>query len=1406
MNLKKDCGCNKKQPKVEIPLKQFNQDPFEDLCGKDFEPWKAPVNPDCNYVDKRVHIDNHPDEEDLTEVISGEELVLKFKDKLYNPAAFSGMGRVFLRKNMVSKTLNCFTDQRNVLTNDMFLDDFGRPLDNTIFIVQYDYDLDNKFIIMPKDCILLFLGGSFSNGTLVLNNTLFLPQILDYDTFINCNVKGTFRTGQVFYHCNKISFFDGKDWLTLGTTQQKDIESLLADLQAQIDEIKAQLGGDYATKEELNALEINLQRQIDSINSKLPVDYIQDVVAGSGIQVTKNGKTVTITNTGGSGLNYAITDLSVNDNKLHLKQNNGIDQTVTLPTGGEPVTSDVRYTSVIGANTEGAYKLGTLYVSTNEYPIYGKDLKGGDSDGGNDSYWEMIFCVTTTENAPYTPANGIAVAPSYTTASGTWYHYADEGNFLWMSQRFVEGTSLGDWTPVVRLGNAGADDGKYEYIYFESSSDSTADLPNWLNSTPDANSKGQTKADNDFIPEGWFDNPQGVTPEKRFEWMSWRVKVNGEWTEFQTPIIMSAYGLRGIDGDGVEYIFYVGTDSSIFTGDLNPANWYTNAQSKADTEHQSYNASEYIKPNTGWTDDAPDVTGSGAVLYVSMRKKRTDNEDLSSEDPQAYWHQYSEPKIWTRNGTDSISAGSVLFDNSTMFVPVIEDTWNTGSEYTNASFRDSTLVYMTQGSHTISLTNLALTEVIVDGEVHTNDAVFTQVSNWLTIANNYSSIGVVIGEHTIPNFKNKIYTLRFTGSAEDLDDRTGTLKIIGMNTGVDGENGHSYKLILGTNVVKVGIGTQTGSYIPGAISPRVLVTNGATAVSNLSVTELANNFVIKYTTDKVAETTLTSNDLEIVNSLASQYIIFRLYINNLLVDEEYVVLLQDGANGLSATKYELIPLSSNVVSQNDRTSGTVTLKAVKTYADYAPVKLNSNYKFPAIIEDNVTIEPEETASLKVTLDSDSLAQSDVQITGDGTITCSINVASSKKYIVAALYKGNSNNVDANQVASILIPIAQGAESSVQTLQQSVLRSVPANKTYYLDGRTSPEQNSDDASQIGIYYQDFVRYTPGDSNNWKQAWGIYLCVKEVINTSFETLFNTNRWSDYFVKMSYDLTSFVNYLVADEAFIGDLTAHQVVITKENGTVVAGMTSGDTVPTEVDATNNDGIRIWAGAISNGDISSAPFSVNSDGHLKAEDADITGNITATSGSFTNGTITNVTVDNATITGVIKANTLYTNVGTFYGTDSNRSVSYTESNLPNIIVARGLVSGSNNRLNCPIIYLPASLEKEGAVVKIIQPKSLYNKTNSTQVAGVQIRTQNNQDFVNPWGTFTVGDKLCLQPAVVPASEGTTDVFFGVDKAYVELCYFNNSITGISGWRIVDYQDVYVLDNNGNASQAALVF
>ena len=49
-------------------------------------------------------------------------------------------------------------------------------MDHNIFIVQYDYDLNGDFIQIPDNSIILFLGGSFNNGTIVLGtDDLFLP-------------------------------------------------------------------------------------------------------------------------------------------------------------------------------------------------------------------------------------------------------------------------------------------------------------------------------------------------------------------------------------------------------------------------------------------------------------------------------------------------------------------------------------------------------------------------------------------------------------------------------------------------------------------------------------------------------------------------------------------------------------------------------------------------------------------------------------------------------------------------------------------------------------------------------------------------------------------------------------------------------------------------------------------------------------------------------------------------------------------------------------------------------------------------------------------------------------------------------------------------------------------------------
>lgn len=99
-----------------------------------------------------------PDEEDLTGIKEGDKTVLKFKNKAYSTANFSGLGRYFLRKNI--------SDGKNILTQQMI------NQENTRYILQYDYDLNGQTITIPNNCIIEFEGGSISNGTLQLNNTI----------------------------------------------------------------------------------------------------------------------------------------------------------------------------------------------------------------------------------------------------------------------------------------------------------------------------------------------------------------------------------------------------------------------------------------------------------------------------------------------------------------------------------------------------------------------------------------------------------------------------------------------------------------------------------------------------------------------------------------------------------------------------------------------------------------------------------------------------------------------------------------------------------------------------------------------------------------------------------------------------------------------------------------------------------------------------------------------------------------------------------------------------------------------------------------------------------------------------------------------------------------------------------
>lgn len=142
---------------------------------------------------KKTSIVNYPDGEDLTQVdvcggnSKNEVNVLKFADKEYNSANFSGLGRVYLRKNIVDvEQPDGSILHNNILTQDMINEE------NTRYIIQYDYDLNGETIIIPINCILELQCGSISNGIIVCNNTVIFTYNKNW-------IKATLQENYLFF-------------------------------------------------------------------------------------------------------------------------------------------------------------------------------------------------------------------------------------------------------------------------------------------------------------------------------------------------------------------------------------------------------------------------------------------------------------------------------------------------------------------------------------------------------------------------------------------------------------------------------------------------------------------------------------------------------------------------------------------------------------------------------------------------------------------------------------------------------------------------------------------------------------------------------------------------------------------------------------------------------------------------------------------------------------------------------------------------------------------------------------------------------------------------------------------------------------------------------------------------------
>lgn len=418
-------------------------------------------------------------------------------------------------------------------------------------------------------------------------------------------------------------------------------------------------------------------------------------------------------------------------------------------------------------------------------------------------------------------------------------------------------------------------------------------------------------------------------------------------------------------------------------------------------------------------------------------------------------------------------------------------------------------------------------------------------------------------------------------------------------TGTAGENAVSYDIKTSTSTINY----QDGTMYPKTISVYVVKSNGS-QITNITPSN-GSGWSFSYSVD--GGTTLTSISADYIQTEGDNGMLFKA-TNGTIVLSEYVPIVRSGING-----------------------STYSLQLSNISLSYVPADQNYNLQMSC----NVNLHKNESA---VDSTDANLYNLYMQINSNDRIAlqyntdhwdASVNATVQSKSSTITIYAYNTNGA---YLTSMTIPVSSSGDSSIgQTFKGSPLRIAGEWKsdTKYYDGKRDAEN--------GIFYQDVVIY--------KNIY--YACINT--DAGEEDLWKTPPiTATYWSAFSLSPNVVADLVVANKAFIKELSSNELVIFDDQK-IVAGMTSGKAVDEssplngKVTTEGKGDVRIWAGEISDADLTTAPFTVTSTGVLKANDATLE-NVILKKANLTDATFDNPNGETCITT---KEQTIYTGPNT---------------------------------------------------------------------------------------------------------------------------------------------------------------
>lgn len=376
-------------------------------------------------------------------------------------------------------------------------------------------------------------------------------------------------------------------------------------------------------------------------------------------------------------------------------------------------------------------------------------------------------------------------------------------------------------------------------------------------------------------------------------------------------------------------------------------------------------------------------------------------------------------------------------------------------------------------------------------------------------------------------------------------------------TGTAGENAISYNIKTSTSTINY----QDGTMYPKLISVYVVKSNGS-QITNITPSN-NSGWSFSYSVDGGDIWTSISSDQ--IRTEGDNGMLFKA-TNGTITLNEYVPIVRSGING-----------------------STYSLQLSNISLSYVPADQDYNLQMSC----NVNLYKNEStvnstdANLYIQINSND--RTTLQYNTDHW-DASVNTTVQSKSSTITIYAYNTNGA---YLTSMTIPVSSSGDSSIgQTFKGSPLRIAgewQSDKKYY-DGKRDAEN--------GIFYQDVVIY--------KNIY--YACINT--DAGEEDLWKTPPiTATYWSAFSLSPNVVADLVIANKAFIKELSSNELVIFDDQK-IVAGMTSSKAVDEssplngKVTTEGKGDVRIWAGEISDADLTTAPFTVTSNGNLTAHTA----------------------------------------------------------------------------------------------------------------------------------------------------------------------------------------------------------